>query len=58
MDALVEFAIELGGDALELLLGLFLGSREKRKANRKQRKTGVSGAEPWEQEAEMPPWEM
>ena len=56
MDALVELAVEVGEEVLELVIGLLFGSGAKRK-ERKQKKTDVSGAEPWEQGGEPPPWE-
>jgi len=53
MDDLVELALDVGGEVLELLVELLSGSGKKGK----QRKKNASGAEAWERTEEKPPWE-
>ena len=60
MDDLVELALEIGGEVLELLADLLFGSgrpRKKHREKRKGRRADAPAAEPWERREERPPWE-
>ncbi|MCI8869520.1 MAG: hypothetical protein HFF39_03085 [Lawsonibacter sp.] len=54
LETLLELALEVGGEAAELLAGWLL---KKKKQERRRPKNLRGPAEPWERGREKPPWE-